>query len=376
MEKWESYFHQPKPIEDLIKSAIIVVDTNVLLSAYQWRDLTVREMIKTLENIADEDRLYIPLQVIKEFSKNRPKEIVQRINEIEGILSTLQPQKPLNQIVPILEGRENYQVTLTSLTSYNEIQIEYRKGLRNLRDDLRELFIHDPYLEELKQIISKSYFQPTNSDNEDELIKTAEKRFKEKTPPGYKDDGKEENNAGDYIVWDSILSLNSDVVFISGDKKPDWVYRDKQKNSISARRELVEEFYLATGGKDFLHVSPKEFITLLNPDVSEEIKTDLSENIISFKEYNDEIDIGNVYLRIHKILLDYMHLGIVLEDKKIHYYDVAKEIILLFQESSNENHFIDQLKDLMFHYYGIDTMENKNSDKMFSEILEELLFIN
>lgn len=286
MESWNPYFHQPKPIDELINNALIVVDTNVLLSAYQWREVTVNEMIKTLRGISDEDRLRIPLQVIKEFSSNRPKELIQRINDIETLISGLQPHKPLNQKVPMLEGENVFEEASRLQGEYNEVLKEYRNELTNLRDSIKDLFQKDLYLENLKEIIEKSFYSPGASESMEELKKKAEKRFKEKIPPGYKDDPKESNSFGDYIIWDSILKLKSNVIFISGDKKQDWVYRDTKKNSITARRELVEEFFIESGGKDFAYLSPKEFISLFNPNVTDEIKEDLSTSISKESNYD------------------------------------------------------------------------------------------
>lgn len=39
MDKWKSFFHQPKLIEEILENALIVVGTNVLISAYQMRVL-------------------------------------------------------------------------------------------------------------------------------------------------------------------------------------------------------------------------------------------------------------------------------------------------------------------------------------------------
>lgn len=277
MEKWRPYFHHTKPIDELIKQAVVVVDTNVLLSAYQWRDVTVNEMTSTLSKLSNEGRLKIPLQVIEEFFKNRPNQILQRVNDIENMISGLQSPPKLNKIVPIFEGKENYEEVSKIQIEYEEIQKRYRESLKNLRDDLKKLFIQDSFLDELKIIIQKSYFEPLENTSEEELIKTAEKRFKSKTPPGYKDSPKDENSIGDFIIWDSIKKLKSDVVFVSRDKKTDWVYQDKHDNPVGTRRELIEEFLVDTGGFDFMHISPREFITLLNPDVSEDVKEDLSQ---------------------------------------------------------------------------------------------------
>ncbi|TKJ07180.1 hypothetical protein FC695_04285, partial [Bacillus cereus] len=133
MQDWESYFFQPKPLEKIINNALVVVDTNVLLSAYQWREVTVNEVLNILKKLNNENRLRIPEQVIKEFAKRRPTEIIQRINEIDNIVSQLQKPKPLNQRVPMLEGLEVYKNVINLQEKYVENLNEYKKGLLEIK---------------------------------------------------------------------------------------------------------------------------------------------------------------------------------------------------------------------------------------------------
>lgn len=317
MEEWRSYFHQTKPISDLITNATIVVDTNVLLSAYQWRDVTVQEVLKVLKQLSDQDRLRIPLQVIKEFSDNRPKQIITRINDVEELISRLQKQAPLKQKVPMLEGKKVFEKASAKLTQLNTVLDEYKKELLKVRDEVKSLFTYDPYLNEIKLILKKSYYElPITAKSQEEILKEAERRNKYNIPPGFLDGAKQENSEGDYIIWYSMLQLESDVIFISGDKKSDWVYTDKKGESVSARRELVEEFYKETGGHDFLHITPKEFITMFNPGLSDDIKDDLSiesKNIVSesitftyhLQERLEHYDPLNKFVSQNDFIIDY-----------------------------------------------------------------------
>ncbi|RBN36134.1 hypothetical protein DMN50_37060, partial [Priestia megaterium] len=67
------------------------------------------EVIDVMKILNEESRLKIPLQVIKEFARNRPKEIVKRMNELEEAISKLQKPNALTQRVPMLEGLEIYE---------------------------------------------------------------------------------------------------------------------------------------------------------------------------------------------------------------------------------------------------------------------------
>ena len=63
----DKFLFQPKKFEDMISTSKIVVDTNVLLAAYQYRNITFKELISTLDKLSRENRLVIPSHVMKEF---------------------------------------------------------------------------------------------------------------------------------------------------------------------------------------------------------------------------------------------------------------------------------------------------------------------
>lgn len=327
-------------------------------------------MLKTLTSLSEQGRLRIPLQVIKEFSANRPKELIQRINDLEVIISGLQAQKPLNEKVPILEGKDTYESTTKLQTQFNSALKDYRKGLIELRDELKELFYKDTYLEKLQEVVINSFFSPDEQKVVEELVKEAEKRFKNKIPPGYKDNPKEDNSAGDYIIWDSILHLNEDVIFISGDKKADWVYKDKQGNPISARRELVQEFYEKTNGKDFAYLSPKEFITLMNPDVSEAVKEDLSLNITSYNE-EKKIPFKLKYKRrVGEILFKYDPMSVILNEKMQYdeYETEAEMIFNVFAQVKNIEELHIEIKRIFENMFEEPFIKNDTNIEMLKEL--------
>lgn len=98
MENLETYFFQPKRFEDIIQSAKIVIDTNVLLAAYQYRNITFKELINTLEDLHRQKRLIIPSHVIKEFFKNRPDRIVEIIQTVQQVRDSLPDIKKIESI--------------------------------------------------------------------------------------------------------------------------------------------------------------------------------------------------------------------------------------------------------------------------------------
>ncbi|MED4392547.1 PIN-like domain-containing protein [Priestia aryabhattai] len=364
MEKWEKYFFQPKSINDILGNAAVFIDTNVLLSAYQWREVTVNEVISVMKILNEEGRLKIPLQVIKEFARNRPKEIVKRMNELEEAISKLQKPNALTQKVPMLEGLEIYEKVKELQDNYEEGLKNYKKGLMELRDELKRLFYEDHILSQLQEIFKTAVFNPPSIKSEDELIKDAEKRFKNQQPPGYKDSSKEENSAGDYIIWANMLELEQNVIFVSNEKKPDWVYTDKHKNTISVRRELTEEFFECSSGHTFGYLSPKELITLLKPSVSEEVKKDLDSSTVT-PGYGDPIVRVPIRLpienKISAVLCEIDPLGLVEAGSDSSEYDSEALVIAKYikrkQGQFTFGQLVEAVQDVFKLYYNQELKE-------------------
>jgi rRNA-processing protein FCF1 len=102
-EQLKKYLFQPKKLEDIISTAKIVVDTNVLLAGYQYRDLTFKEIIHTLSKINEQERLLIPSHVLKEFFKRRPEKIVEMIQSVQqhrDKIPSYKTEYPIEKVIP------------------------------------------------------------------------------------------------------------------------------------------------------------------------------------------------------------------------------------------------------------------------------------
>lgn len=295
----DKYFAQPLSSNDMLKlNPIVIPDANFLLAAYQWRSVTMKEVQNSLEKFHKINKLKIPLQVIREFTKNRPVLIQNKIQEIEMEINKLTPIKKLENIVPILENSSPYSDTEKSRIKHEKSTKDLKQNLQSIKVELSNLFSNDPYFDFIKKISADCVYISDDKIGIEQIKKTAKERFDKKIPPGYKDSGKgNQNSEGDYIIWHDILSLKENVIFVSGDQKEDWVYTDRKGENnkiLSSKIELLIEYAEKTDGKHFLHMSPKDFITFLNPEVDAEIKIDLEkENFFSIdfenikKTFND-----------------------------------------------------------------------------------------
>lgn len=96
-------------------------------------------------------------------------------------------------------------------------------------------------------------------------------------PPGYKDKNKDNNQAGDLVIWHEILNLaktkDQHLIFVSVDEKTDW-WHQSGKSPLYPRFELVDEFREVTKGKSFHIVSLSKLLEIFDtdPEVVESVK--------------------------------------------------------------------------------------------------------
>ncbi|MGX5485236.1 PIN-like domain-containing protein [Bacillus cereus] len=290
---YSNLFINVKKLEQIKKNATVVIDTNILLLAYQWKNITFESVLEVLKQLSNEERLKIPAHVIKEFAKNRPRKITEMSKQIHAVMSTLDKGssvgKSLKEVIPALSIVEKYHNDIITLEeNYNKhiqelnaARKEYINGLKQLQQKLSNYIDHDLILSSYKEIIEKSYFAPGGLMDEEKLKEEWKHRVENKIPPGYMDKTKKENQYGDLIVWDHICQISNDVIFVTADIKGDWVHNANDE-VMGARRELVEEFYSREQekGYTFKILTPLQFITLFsNRVVEQEIKDDLNQEI-------------------------------------------------------------------------------------------------
>ncbi|WFA86499.1 PIN-like domain-containing protein [Paenibacillus amylolyticus] len=276
----DKFFFKPKSIEEVIHTANVVFDTNAMLSAYQWKNVAFRKVLGALSKLSDANRLKIPPQVFKEFIHQRPLKITEAIEKIEFLQGSIQTPQTLKSVLPLIGLIDKENTYLESEKSYASSRDKYKEDLKKLTIDLKKLFNDDIVLDSLKPFFEKIDFD-TNPEKEKELIKCAEERAKAKMPPLTGGDaGKSENKYGDFFVWNYILSLKNDVIFVTTDSKEDWFHKagaGKGKNPVSPRRELIEEFYVVSEGKTICIVSLQDFMQKYDPNLAQEVVDSLPE---------------------------------------------------------------------------------------------------
>ncbi|MEM5633798.1 PIN-like domain-containing protein [Bacillus cereus] len=292
----EKLFLETKHIDKMIKTAKVVVDTNVLLSAYQTKPVTFKAILKMLEELAEAKRLKIPSHVIWEFNENRPeriKDIACNLQDFIGSLekiSNITTPKKLNEILPAIDVLEtshigevvqSQEILREKLKEIRKVGTDFKAELQNLVSKMSNYLDDDPILFKYKEILEKAYYEGEEI-NESRLEELGKQRFKENIPPGFRDKAKGLNKYGDLIIWLQICQIKDDVIFITFDNKDDWVYTDNKKNVLGAKRELVQEFYKKTDGKTLKILHPSNFIDLYTEG---KVSTDVTDELREYKSF-------------------------------------------------------------------------------------------
>jgi hypothetical protein len=265
--QFESFY---APSEDdiaaAIKTGLVTPDTNVLLALYRFQAEARDELFGVLDKLGE--RLWIPHQVGLEFQRNR----LNVIHEQEEFFS-----KTEQEFSATFDGlREKVRAFRTRM-AITEAQIgQVEDTIQDLQgllgtvmnwasDGSLSMSDHtsDPVRAQLEVLLGDRVGEPMEPRELEEARKEAERRVREKIPPGYKDKDKSDPT-GDYLVWRQLMNEAKErklpVVFITDDRKEDW-YRREHGLTLGARYELREEmraeagvpFVIMTTGTFLLH---------------------------------------------------------------------------------------------------------------------------
>ncbi|PEV23420.1 hypothetical protein CN419_27855 [Bacillus cereus] len=273
MKSFEKYFnYQPDFKKMFEEGAVIVPDTNFLLAAYQSRNVTIDEVKKVLEGLNKNNRLIILEQVIYEFSENRQRIILEQIASIDDEMNKVyNPQKEIKKFMPAAEtSAEIMDAQKKRDDLYNASQ-EYKKSLKKVREKILALITHDEYFEFIEELCQKSFYPYSKS--KDILREEGLKRISLGIKPGTNEN--KSDPTGDYIIWSEMMTLKQNVIFVSNDQKKDWIHKNNKNQQLGVDQTLLSEFFSVTGGKYFVHVTPKEFIKFLVPTLEKAVEEDL-----------------------------------------------------------------------------------------------------
>ncbi len=246
----------------LWENAIFIFDTNVYLDLYRYSQKTRSALLDAMAQL--KDRIWMPNHVAHEFMKDRIEVIFETINRH----SKLQPE--IEKFVKICANTlriKEKDTEVCELKKYVENWVVSNENKNLLVKDVS----NDPVLTNLLNLYDGKVGKAFTEEELADLKQDGLQRYNKKTPPGYKDAKKiqddDDNNAfGDLIIWKEILEYaknqKRDIVFITEDGKEDWwnIYNGK---TIGPRIELRKEFVETTKQKFHMY-SMDGFLRYLN----------------------------------------------------------------------------------------------------------------
>ena len=276
-------------LEDkLWNDALIVFDTCALLDFYFLTEEFQQIMSDIL--IAMKDRIWIPAQVKYEFEKNREKGAHNPISE-KYAETKIQKNRFIEELKALIElwDKQYYHpfINASSLQmikctlddiepKIGQIKTTISKQYQDRKKEIQDL--HE------KDIVGKTVSQlstgvPFSFSEIKKIVEDGIVRYANLIPPGYRDSETKSGirKYGDLIIWKELIrkakAENKDIIFISNDKKVDWIITDETKNDKFAekpnpnelgnpRRELLAEFEEETGKEMWIY-STSSFITKL-----------------------------------------------------------------------------------------------------------------
>lgn len=282
-----------KPLSEIKNNCIVILDTNVLLLPYTIGKASLEEIIKIYLKLVHDNRLIIPGQVAREFVKNRPIKLCEIYKQLLDKKSKFENIQIGNY--PLLEGLEEYKNIAEIEKLVNEKRKEYSKKIDSVLEKIKSWYWNDPVSTSYKDLFQESSIIDLEI-NENELKTELENRILHSIPPGYKDSSKEDKGIGDFLIWKTILNcgknLNKDIIFVSGDVKPDWWHRSDNQG-IYPRYELVDEFRRISDGKTIHIIEFSSFLKLFN--ASKEIIDEISNKEITNKDTSNKIDFASLF---------------------------------------------------------------------------------
>lgn len=298
-----------KDIKNIWDDCIIIPDTNVLLSLYAYPENTRIKVLDILDKLSKDKKIYLLYQIGIEFYNNKNKLIEGQKNNCSNYKRDFIKIKDL--------FNDNYSRPFLSkdlMTKFKAIESDILNEMETERRKCDNLLRNDTICSRLEKIFDKKVSRKFDEEEIESIYDEGERRYKYKIPPGYEDDGKNENRHGDLLIWKQLIDLakseEKSIIFITNDGKKDWWFKNSKDENEMPRPELITEFKSKVkNNKEFYMLSNKNFLKkaedFLKIAPKDRVAEEIAENLMSFLPFikyqsnllthnlNDEDNINN-----------------------------------------------------------------------------------
>lgn len=260
-------------LKNFFNDAVIVFDTNILLSLYTISDkakVDVFDMMKALEC-----QLWLPHKVAEEFYCSRPQKMDEAYIFRKAVFTLL--DNAVKQ-------------TSDRCCFYKELS----KSVTNLKEHIDKIILsrkqdyeNDTVVDTLEKYFEGKVGDKFSDERYEEIENEFQKRINNKDNcPGGQDKQKKFNSSGDYIIWNQMIEhskeIQKNIIFVTDDQKSDWCAKIGEQKV--ARPDLLIEFKKKTDGclikiynfEHFSEVYNKQKTNKINKETTKEVKEHIS----------------------------------------------------------------------------------------------------
>lgn len=300
---------------DLFKmwhEGVFAFDASVLLHVYAYKEETRRAFFSVFERV--KNRLWIPHQAALEFHRNRENAIDTRGQFYKALTNILDAaQQSLKATLNNHKNNESFigididEVVNATTSGIEKAKEIVKEGTPDFQ--IKELratdFIRDKLFQYLKDNVGSANVTLET------IYEVAERRFRDKIPPGYAEDKLDFKKYGDIVLWYQLLeyagTANKPLLFITDDtKKGDWWCLNSKNEPISPRPELIQEmfdkigvtFYMYTGDQ-FLKTAKRFFPEL---QIDESVIDEAREVRVQAEKTEEQLLTGHVTIESGHLL--------------------------------------------------------------------------
>ncbi|MGR4850149.1 PIN-like domain-containing protein [Streptomyces sp. LARHCF252] len=304
---------------DFFMHGTVVLDTNVLLSLYEYTPAAREQVLNALNSV--QNRLWLPHQVGLEFVRGRHRVIAERakaLKDAPGLLNRRLGeankaiigarefvQELLIKYARDTEASESLASKISSqavdslLSNWKKELIELVKGLKDHDLAPSSVEAHDPVLPKVAELFGPNIAEsPDPADIQRRVDEASSYRFPNQIPPGFSDAGKGTplSAAGDFLLWEEVIRFiasspeRNRLLFVSRDTKEDWYEPEELGRGRRPWPSLASELRMRAGAELRIE-TPGQFYRGVNRFLHAEIADETYEEIDRASETADEITI-------------------------------------------------------------------------------------
>lgn len=282
-----------KDLLDKFDDCVFMFDACALLDIFRLKKDVVKNIFEVIEHYRD--KIYIPNHAAEEYNRNINKVLEEQVNKI------IASKSALNSFVNTFQAQRNYPyITDAASKIIDKLRNQIEKDFSEQTKYLEGQLVHGGYQNKLSKLLEGNVLAPFNEEEIISIEKEGEERYSNKIPPGWKDVPKEGNRYGDLINWKEMLKFAKDnsksVVFVSNDKKDDWLVSIKGKK-IGIHPLLLKEFYDTMGNTNqlfqiysldsFLAFIKERDNSIVSDETVENVKFTMESTISAIKAFSD-----------------------------------------------------------------------------------------